>query len=58
MKFYKSVFGWRFDKWDGPMDYRIATTDGDSEPGINGGISRRDPKMDMPSMNTIRVNSM
>lgn len=47
----------RFDKWDGPMDYWMATTGSDSEPGINGGISRGDPKMGMPNINTIRVNS-
>ncbi|MER3407907.1 MAG: glyoxalase [Nitrososphaera sp.] len=58
MRFYKGVFGWKFDKWHGPMDYWMATTGSDSEPGINGGISRRDPKTGMPNMNTIGVNSV
>lgn len=57
MKFYKSVFGWKFEKWDGPMDYWMAMTGGDSEPGINGGISKRGDT-GMPNMNTIGVNSV
>ena len=24
-KFYKEVFDWKFEKWDGPTDYWIAT---------------------------------
>ncbi len=34
-KFYKEVFDWSFDKWDGPMDYWMAKT-GTEEPGIDG----------------------
>jgi len=34
-KFYADVFDWKFNKWDGPMDYWMVKT-GDSEPGING----------------------
>ena len=26
MKFYKDVFGWKFEKWDGPMEYWMVTT--------------------------------
>ena len=22
-KFYNEIFGWKFDKWDGPMEYWI-----------------------------------
>jgi predicted enzyme related to lactoylglutathione lyase len=39
-KFYSNVFGWKLDKWDGPMEYWMITT-GDGQPGINGGMMRR-----------------
>ncbi len=28
-KFYTDVFGWKFNKWEGPMDYWLIST-GDS----------------------------
>ncbi len=57
MKFYKDVFGWKFNKWDGPLDYWLATTGKEDEPGINGGISRRNKQV--PGvMNTIGVQSV
>ena len=31
-KFYAEVFDWKFEKWDGPMDYWMANT-GTEEPG-------------------------
>jgi uncharacterized protein len=43
IKFYKDVFGWEFSKWDGPQDYWLVKTGGDSLPGINGGLA---PKRD------------
>ena len=39
MKFYSTVFGWTFHKWDGPMDYWTITT-GSGETGIDGGLMR------------------
>ncbi len=57
MKFYKDVFGWKFNKWDGPLDYWLATTGDSKEPGINGGISRRNKQMP-GMMNTIGVASL
>ena len=39
--FYENVFGWKFDKWEGPQDYWLITTGGPEEPGINGGLMRR-----------------
>ena len=41
IKFYESVFGWSFQKWDGPMPYWMVTTGPDSKPGINGGLHAR-----------------
>lgn len=54
IKFYQSVFGWKFEKWDGPMDYWMATTGDEKEQDINGGISRRGDS-GMLAMNTIGV---
>jgi len=55
-KFYKEVFGWKFMKWDGPMDYWMAKT-GTEEPGIDGGMSKRTPGQ-MGMTNTINVPSI
>ncbi len=53
-KFYETVFGWKFNKWEGPMEYwMIQTGDG---PGIDGGMSKRDHQsMDI---NTIEVPNL
>ena len=55
-KFYEKVFDWKFEKWDGPTDYWIATT-GTEEPGINGGLSKRVPGQ-IGITNTITVPSV
>jgi predicted enzyme related to lactoylglutathione lyase len=58
MKFYKEVFGWEFNKWDGPQDYWLVKTGEDGQPGINGGLT---PKMNQQSSrvtNTIDVPSI
>jgi predicted enzyme related to lactoylglutathione lyase len=39
--FYQAVFGWEIVRWGGPVDYWLITTGPDEEPGINGGILRR-----------------
>ncbi len=38
--FYKALFGWRFQKWDGPWPYWLVMT-GSGEPGIDGGLIQR-----------------
>jgi predicted enzyme related to lactoylglutathione lyase len=38
--FYRSVFGWQFTKWDGPMPYWLVQT-GAEGPGIDGGVHQR-----------------
>ena len=55
-KFYKEVFDWKFEKWDGSMDYWMAKT-GDEQPGIHGGLSKRMPGQ-MGITNTITVSSV
>ncbi len=55
--FYSTVFGWKFQKWDGPMPYWMITTGPESEPGINGGLLQRsDPSQ--PPVNTIVVEDL
>jgi uncharacterized protein len=53
IKYYEKVFGWKFERWNGPMEYWNIST-GDSQPGINGGLmTRRDPAQ--PCVNTMDV---
>jgi predicted enzyme related to lactoylglutathione lyase len=39
-RFYSSVFGWQFHKWDGPMDYLLVKTGEEGLMGINGGMMK------------------
>ncbi len=56
-KFYESVFGWKFDKWEGPMEYwLIRTGEEEGEPGIDGAIMGRED--DWTTINTISVPSL
>lgn len=58
MKFYKDIFGWKFEKWaDGEMEYWMVTTGKKKKDGINGGLSKRGPQA-MVNMNTIDVPSV
>ncbi len=41
IKFYQNLLGWQFQKWDGPMEYWMVTTGPAEQPGINGGLMRR-----------------
>lgn len=56
-KFYTDVFGWTFTKWDGPMEYWMVTTGDASQPGINGGLMRREDP-DQPVTNVVDVPSV
>ncbi|MDE1876612.1 MAG: VOC family protein [Thaumarchaeota archaeon] len=56
-KFYQEVFEWKFEKWDGPMEYWMIKTGDDSKPGINGGMARRMPGQ-IGMTNTIEVPSL
>jgi uncharacterized protein len=40
-KFYGDIFGWKFQKWEGPMEYWMVSTGESGEPGIDGGLGRR-----------------
>lgn len=36
--FYREVFGWKIEKWEGPVDYWLVMTGDEKTPGINGGL--------------------
>jgi len=55
VKFYEKVFGWKIGKY-GPIDYWLATTGLDNEPGINGAIMTKEPHK--TTVNTIGVPSV
>ena len=46
VNFYKTLFGWEFQKWEGPMEYWLVTTGPNEQPGINGGLVRRQGEID------------
>jgi len=55
--FYEDVFGWKFKKWDGPIDYWLIMTGDEDEPGIDGGLGFEEegvPKV----VNTIDVDNI
>ena len=56
-EFYEKVFGWKVQKWDGPQPYWMVTTGANTEPGINGGILRRQEGFP-GTVNTVGVPSM
>lgn len=57
MNFYREVFGWKFEKWKGSFDYWLIMTGNPDEPGIDGGIAKReDPNARI--MNFIDVPSV
>ena len=55
---YQAVFEWKFDKFDGPIDYWLVTTGSDREPGINGGLTRPREGQSPGTLNTIAVGSL
>ncbi|HEY5682117.1 MAG TPA: VOC family protein [Sulfuricaulis sp.] len=42
LRFYRDVFGWKVEKWGGPFDYWLVKTGEPNEPGIDGGLARRE----------------
>ncbi len=54
--FYENVFGWQFNKWEGPVEYWLITTGPESKPGIDGGLAQRaDPAVS--TENTVGVEA-
>ena len=46
IEFYQSALGWEFSKWEGPGEYWLIITGSHNEPGINGGLMRRQVSLD------------
>jgi uncharacterized protein len=46
INFYEKLFGWTFQKWDGPMEYWMVITGPEGTPGINGGLLPRQGEID------------
>ena len=44
--FYEKLFGWSFQKWEGPMPYWLIITGPNDKPGINGGLVPRRGEID------------
>ena len=55
--FYRDVFGWQIQKWDGPVDYWLVTTGDESTPGINGGLMQSGGDF-KGTVNTIEVEDI
>lgn len=56
-RFYREVFGWEIQKWEGPVEYWLVTSGGMDTPGINGGLMVADPVMN-GTINTIEVEDI
>lgn len=54
--FYEKVLGWKFQKWEGPMEYWLVQT-GSEGPGIDGGMMKRQHPGQGP-VNTVGVASV
>ena len=54
LRFYAEVFGWKTQKWEGPMPYWLIDTGDQSTPGINGGLLQR-PHPGAGVVNTVDV---
>ena len=57
IKFYTDAFGWEVKKWEGPMDYWLITTGPEDQPGIDGGLMKREHP-GASTTNTIDVPSV
>jgi uncharacterized protein len=55
--FYSKTFGWKFEKWDGPMEYWLVATGPEDELGIDGGLSRRSEE-NPTVVNSVAVDSL
>jgi uncharacterized protein len=55
--FYQDVLGWSFQKWEGPAEYWLITTGAEGEPGINGGLLRRQHP-EQPCVNSVYVSDL
>ena len=54
--FYKKAFGWKIEKWPGPLEYWLVNTGDSGAPGINGGLMKKGNVS--TTTNTIGVESV
>ena len=57
IRFYEKVFGWKIEKWNGPVEYWLIMTGNEKEPGIDGGLGKR-TEAEPSTVNTIDVPSV
>lgn len=57
IKFYEKVFGWKIEKWKGPIEYWLIMTGNEKESGIDGGLAKR-TEAEPLTVNTIDVSSV
>lgn len=59
VKFYSSVFDWKIERWEGPMEYWMITMGKDAS-GIGGAIMKREERQSHKNrtINTISVDSV
>ncbi len=57
IKFYNDVFGWQISQWEGSEDYWLIKTGEEGEPGINGGLMKRQHPL-ASTINSIDVPSV
>lgn len=55
--FYEKVFNWKIEKSEMPMDYWMITAGSEDEPGIDGGLQKREDTTDIVT-NYIGVSSI
>ena len=55
--FYRTVFGWQIQKWEGPVDYWLVSSGDASTPGINGGLMQTDGVF-KGTINTVEVDDI
>ena len=56
-QFYRNVFGWKIDKWEGPIEYWLVSTGDASTPGINGGLMKAGGPFS-GTVNTLEVDDL
>src|SRR3954449_5087774 len=57
--FYRDVFDWKFQKFEGgAIEYWLVTTGDDKDPGINGGMTRAREGQSPGTLNTVAVKSL
>ncbi|MFX1404029.1 MAG: VOC family protein, partial [Promethearchaeota archaeon] len=56
--FYQTVFGWKVEKWKGPVDHWFLITGDDAEPGINGSFAQREEFPEGVTVNVIGVEDI